>query len=309
VLAATGIFSEVLFYTPSAAKSLGLLTYVELAMKIRKYKPEVLFYLTPLSRSRTQVWRDWLFFQAFCGVSQVYGLEATKHLFGLRDENGNLTRLPFEADRLLSITGQARIDVPEQGEAKYRVPIGRRETTRIDDLWREAMLPRHGRMIAIGLGSKMPAKRWPLNRFVVLAMRLLDTWPDARLLILGGHQDREIGKKIRSAVGIQVVNWAGQLTVLESAEALRRCALYVGNDTGTMHLAAAVGTTCVAIFSARDHPGIWEPYGKGHIVLRKDVPCAGCLLTVCEQRGMMCLLEISVDEVLNGCLQALPVSI
>jgi ADP-heptose:LPS heptosyltransferase len=79
---------------------------------------------------------------------------------------------------------------------------------------------------------------------------------------------------------------------------LERCALYVGNDTGTMHLAASVGTPCVAIFSARDNPGKWEPTGPGHIVLRHEVPCAGCMLETCVDNDLECLKAISVDEVL-----------
>ena len=63
-----------------------------------------------------------------------------------------------------------------------------------------------------------------------------------------------------------------------------------------MHLAAAVGTPCVAIMSALDWPGRWVPYGQGHIVLRRSVPCEGCLLKVCDKEGMRCLKEIEIDE-------------
>ena len=78
---------------------------------------------------------------------------------------------------------------------------------------------------------------------------------------------------------------------------LGRCRLYLGNDTGTMHLAAAAGTRCVAVFSSKDWPGIWYPYGTGHRVLRTAVECDGCRLTECIERRMECILSIAVEDV------------
>jgi ADP-heptose:LPS heptosyltransferase len=71
-----------------------------------------------------------------------------------------------------------------------------------------------------------------------------------------------------------------------------------------MHLAAAVGLPCVALFSARDEAGKWEPMGNPigspHHVLRKQVPCAGCMLVRCEAQDRLCLRLIAVDEVLEA---------
>src|SRR5207244_13352223 len=99
-----------------------------------------------------------------------------------------------------------------------------------------------------------------------------------------------------------VVNLADIFTVFETTYYISRCTLYLGNDTGTMHLAAAVGTRCIAIFSARDHPGKWYPYGQGHVVIRKRVTCEGCLLTVLEEHGMRCRDEINVEVVCQAVL-------
>ena len=83
----------------------------------------------------------------------------------------------------------------------------------------------------------------------------------------------------------------------QSAALLDRCKLFVGNDTGTMHLAAAGGLPCVALFSARDEQGKWDPMGGPHHVIRKSVPCAGCMLVQCVERDRLCLRLIEVDEV------------
>ncbi len=58
-----------------------------------------------------------------------------------------------------------------------------------------------------------------------------------------------------------------------------------------------VGTPCIAIFSARDYPGLWEPYGRQHIILRHEVECAGCFLEICEHYDNKCLKLITVNEV------------
>jgi heptosyltransferase-3 len=62
---------------------------------------------------------------------------------------------------------------------------------------------------------------------------------------------------------------------------------------------------CVAIFSARDNPGRWEPAGAGHVVLRRDVPCAGCVLADCVEHQKICLTTIAVDEVVAAALARL----
>jgi ADP-heptose:LPS heptosyltransferase len=88
--------------------------------------------------------------------------------------------------------------------------------------------------------------------------------------------------------------------VRQAAAALSICRLYIGNDTGTMHLAAAVGTKCIAIFSARHFPECWYPYGLGHIVLRRRVPCEGCTVFECNEHDNLCLKLIQVKDVIDA---------
>ena len=89
---------------------------------------------------------------------------------------------------------------------------------------------------------------------------------------------------------------------------LRRCptANYMlGTTPGRCIWRAAVDTKCVVLMSALDWPGHWNPYGDGHRVLRRSVPCEGCLLQVCDKEGLRCLKEISVEDVIAACCQLL----
>jgi ADP-heptose:LPS heptosyltransferase len=158
-------------------------------------------------------------------------------------------------------------------------------------------------LVGFGPGSKWPSKIWPEERFAAVGRRLIQE-KNAYPLVFGGLEDRELANRLILGWG-RGSNAAGVLPPRQAAAALARCAMYVGNDTGTMHLAAAVSTPCVAIMSAQDWPGRWNPCGDGHTVLRKQVRCEGCMLQVCELEGLRCLKEIAVDEVVNACIQIL----
>ena len=73
--------------------------------------------------------------------------------------------------------------------------------------------------------------------------------------------------------------------------------VFLGHDSGPMHLAAAVQTPCVAIFAARNKPRVWFPYGRQHRVVYHRVECWGCGLETCIVEKKRCLTSITVDEV------------
>jgi len=292
------IFSDVLFYVPPSANPAAWANFCALVLKIRSLRPLAFFYLRGLPWKSTG--RDKLFFQAFCGIRNCYGLDLREDDFGVRDETGRLRRYPSEVERLLKIVAEAGKGIPPPEQVDFKLPISEREIRRVDSLWRHLQIAEDETVIAIAPGSKMPAKRWPLDRFIEVARTLLHDVACARIMVFGGPEDFALGEAIRRTLGERVDTVAGKLTVIESAEALRRCRVYVGNDTGVMHLAVAVGTPCAAIFSARDHPGRWDPYGNNHIVLRTDPECAGCLLQVCHERSLVCLNQITVKEVTDA---------
>ena len=304
ILESTGLFSEVMFYTPPRGGPLDWVRFLGLAARIRSRKPDALFCLRDPRRHHGR--RDRFFFQTLCGIANCVGMEGPERYgFGSRGESGNLARLPREGDRLLEVIGNAGIPVAGSGNGQIRLPISGIERRRVGALWLEENISDDGPVIAFCPGSKMAAKRWPLGRFEQAGRELLNYSQEYRIMLFGGPDDRAAGDEIRRSLGPRVVNVAGRLSLLESAEALRRCRLYVGNDTGVMHMAAAVGTPCVAIFSARDHPGRWEPSGSSHVVLRKEVPCAGCMLETCIEQDMRCMKEIAVDDVLKAAEQVL----
>ena len=269
--------------------------------RVRAIRPDLVVYLGSDHNSGLRTWRDRLFFR-LAGAGRFVAASSTKvRFFGrLRRER---REYPHEVDRLLETLRRADIAV---GPARFDLPVRATHDERV-----AALLAQHGLggrpLVAMCPGSKQAAKRWPLERYAALGARLIADGGVAVAIIGGPDEVRAAALVTRDWPAGRFAVLAGELSVLESAAALRRASLYVGNDTGAMHLAAAVGTPCVAIFAAREPGRSWHPYGETHVVLRRDeVPCANCYLTECTVEGLRCLTAIDVDAVWSACRTKLP---
>ncbi len=300
VLGPTGLFTDIEHYAVPTKKQDRLRVFVRrlrLLLRLRAQRYDALIYLAPSIRTSEQVKRDVRFFRA-AGITQIYGADHFPPVPTKRPDKPFEVG-PSEADLLLARLAADGITIPHHGEGSLDLVLGADEATAVAR-WRETLGPDGGRpWIGVGLGSKMPAKRWPLERFAAVIAALIaqhDVWP----VIFGGPEDRADGKALLERLG-RGYNAAGALNIRASSMALRQCALYLGNDTGTMHLAAAAGTPCVALFSARDWPGAWYPYGVAQRVFRTALDCEGCYLVQCVERQNECLTRITVEQVVAGC--------
>ena len=156
------------------------------------------------------------------------------------------------------------------------------------------------RRVAICPGTRAPANAWSLERFGELGRRLL-ALGGYELVVCGGEAERSLGEQLVREWG-QGISLAGSCSVLESAAVLRDCAFMVGLDTGTTHLAAAVGTPCIVLQGGRTFARTWDPLGPGHVVIRYPVPCAGCGLSACPLTLHPCMRGIGVDQVWTAVL-------
>ncbi len=138
------------------------------------------------------------------------------------------------------------------------------------------------------------AKCWYPERFGELGKRLFEKWK-ATVLLFGKEEERPIAKEILQHLKEGGIDLTGKTHLLQLAALLERCQLIVTNDTGTMHVATAVGAPVVALFGSTD-PSTTGPWGDGHVVIRKDVPCSPCLKRICPT-DHRCMELITVDEV------------
>lgn len=154
-----------------------------------------------------------------------------------------------------------------------------------------------GPLVGLFPGAEFgPSKRWPWRRFADLTTALRRSVPGIRQLLVVGPKEVWLGVRIHEESG-KIHPVAGpDLDLAELAGLLSHLDLLVTNDSGPMHLAAAVGVPCVALFGPTD-PGRTAPTGPGHLVLSTDPWCSPCFRKRCPLLHHRCLRDLGVDEV------------
>jgi heptosyltransferase-2 len=163
------------------------------------------------------------------------------------------------------------------------------------------------KLIGINAGAEYgPAKRWPVRRFVEAAVGM-SRQVDCTFWILGGLSDLELAKEVATGIRAEGVSsericlLAGETSLRELCAALKACDVVLTNDTGPMHVAAAVGTPVVVPFGSTS----WRMTGPGlpgdsrHRFLDRQVPCSPCFRRECPI-DFRCMTEISSEEAIKG---------
>jgi len=153
-----------------------------------------------------------------------------------------------------------------------------------------------------------PAKRWPVEKFITAAKEIQQRTHCA-WLIFGGKSDASTANQIESAIRnpqSAIINLAGKTSLRELMTLLKLCRVLLTNDTGPMHVAAALGTPVVAPFGSTSPeltgPGL--PGDPRHHLLKSDAPCSPCFLRECPI-DFRCLNGISAERVVEAVLEAL----
>jgi ADP-heptose:LPS heptosyltransferase len=299
VLPGRGLFDDYFRYPGDLNKS--PVAFAKLLYQIRKAGFDAVFYLMNRNRTPGYVKRD-LYFFWLAGIRNVLGARHLMENWLDPDTPKPVPRVNSEAQFLLECLEREGIGTPESGEAPVPAIFDDNDAAASASWLEEKCGAAHAerRLIAIAPGSKWESKIWDEEKYEQVVGELV-TRVDAFPVIFGGPEEIAIGERLLKRWK-RGANAAGSLNVKQAAAALRSCRLYLGNDTGTMHLAASSGTKCVAIFSSLDWEGRWYPIGDGHRVFRETVPCSGCLSPVCHN-DRLCLNLISSDDVLKACFE------
>jgi len=172
------------------------------------------------------------------------------------------------------------------------------------------LLARHGLsghpLVALNPGATHAVNRWPLRRFAELA-DLVAERTQARPVIIGGPDDRDLADEIVARSRSKPVSLAGATSLLQLGAVLRSCAVVVSGDTGPLHMATAVGTKVVALFGAAD-PGRTGPVGSHTRTIRaQGVACVPCRSRACSNTvSLECMERITAEEVLAAVIALLP---
>ena len=154
------------------------------------------------------------------------------------------------------------------------------------------------RWVLLSPGARWANKRWPVEHFSELVTRLSTERPDLRFAVLGSRADRSLGAAIRGANADVCLDLTGKTSLPELVEWIRLSELVVTNDTGPMHVAAALGKPVVALFGPTD-PRHTGPYRQPDGVLRhSSLPCLPCMKSTCAfDRPNECLTGLETTRV------------
>jgi len=165
------------------------------------------------------------------------------------------------------------------GDPPYKLPQDAAAREKVDSFLRS--VGANGYLVFHPGSSQVgQEKRWPLERYGELA-RLVVERLGLTVVVTWGPDELAMAKELCRLSGDRAIPSIRSETILVVAELLRRAKLYVGGDTGPMHLAAACGTPCVALFGPKD-PTLYRPYGPGHVVISKGVPSTMDSIQVAE---------------------------
>jgi heptosyltransferase II len=169
-------------------------------------------------------------------------------------------------------------------------------------------LSEQSRMIAVAPGTLWNTKRWPADRFIALCKQLL--FECSAVLLIGGKEDAALCEEIvETAKTKNVFNVAGRLSLLQSAELIRRCKVLVSNDSAPMHLAVAMSTPVVTLFGATVPEFGFAPRGQHDSVVEiKGLECRPCSIhggNVCPIKTFGCMLNIAPEVVMDKVMLSL----
>jgi heptosyltransferase-2 len=176
------------------------------------------------------------------------------------------------------------------------------------DLPAETLLRRFGleeNRLLVGMAPGAtygPAKKWFPERFSSVADRLVDGF-SAQILLFGSSEDNDTAATVQARAKYPLFDLTGKTSLNEAMALMSRCRLFISNDSGLMHVAAALGVPTVAIFGSTN-PVTTSPPGRNHIIIHKDVVCSPCLKPDCPT-DFKCMDLIGVDDVYEAAVRML----
>ncbi|HAX61309.1 MAG TPA: lipopolysaccharide heptosyltransferase II [Elusimicrobia bacterium] len=184
----------------------------------------------------------------------------------------------------------------EVGEEKTEIHIDGK-----DEKFADALLPKDKIIFGINPGSVWATKRWIVEKYAELSDKISKELA-GQIVIFGGPDDIEIANSVEKNMKQSAINIAGKTTLKQLAASIKRCRVFITNDSGPMHIAAAMNIPVVAIFGPTVKEFGFYPYTKRSIVIEKNLPCRPCGKhgpNKCPQKHFNCMNKITVDEVFS----------
>lgn len=299
ILAGNDFLDEVITYETSRVRNVRYLFELIRSLRVKSF--DAVVYLSLSATTKRRLFRDYVIFKLFISRN-TFGFSYPEPITPSKEHCADFPIYQNETDRLLSAIAAIGIDTQE---IAYRLPICDADRQFVEDLWIINDINLASNVIAISPASKFQSKTWSLDRFIEVIDYLCDNY-NAKIVLIGGASELDAGKYITAKSKKPIVNLISKTNFMQSAVALSKCRLFVANDCGPVHLAAAVGTPVIGIYASVHYPGAWHPWGNIHTVLRNDnISCRFCFKDYCSHKT--CLESIKTDMVISACNQHLAI--
>ncbi|MFA4889930.1 MAG: lipopolysaccharide heptosyltransferase II [Candidatus Omnitrophota bacterium] len=264
---------------------------IKFARNLRKKKFDLALILHPTNRAHLVTFLAGIPYRIGygrkLGFLLTFRLKHTKQLGQKHELEYN-----FDLLRHLGIEPQTRrLFMPLKPEAEIWA----------EELFRSQGIKQGDKVLAIHPGASCPSKIWPAERFAAAADSLTEKYA-FKVFVAAGPKDTRLAEAVLVRMRQPAINLAGKTSVSQLASMLKRCSLFISNDSGPMHIASALGTPVISIFG-RNQKGLspqrWGPLGEKDKVLHKEVGCVECLAHNCK-KDFACLKAISVEDVLSA---------
>lgn len=217
---------------------------------IRQIRPEIFIHLAA-GRGWLKSLRDYLFFRS-CGIKKMIGTPFRRGDLRVRQMNDG--EFEPESRRLVSrLAALGSIDLADRRSWDLGLKPDERNQA-------AELIPASGKdFLAMSLGTKVPVKDWGEDNWGKLLSLLSNQMPNVTLVLLGAPDEAERSEKLGRTWAGGYINLCGKSSPRVSAAILERCRLFIGHDSGPMHLASVVGVPTIGIFAWHNPPGQWFP--------------------------------------------------
>jgi heptosyltransferase-3 len=256
ILGKSGLIDGVIYFPPAPRR---IRDFLNLRTQIRATEPKMLIYIADRDLPRTL--RDVCFFRS-CGIKHIVGAPFTRDLRFPRidPETGYAERESVRLTRCLAPLGVIELDDP----GFWDLCLQPDEVSVAD----RKLAPVKGRnFVAINIGGKVESKDWGQENWTALLRLMMIRYSGSALVFVGSADEFDRSVELAAVWPGPTLNLCGCLAPRESAAAMKRAMLFVGHDSGPMHLAAAAGVPCVALFGNFNMPKWWHPMGEGHRII------------------------------------------
>jgi lipopolysaccharide heptosyltransferase II len=195
----------------------------------------------------------------------------------------------------------------EDCQPAIELPVNGAIQEAVDDKLRALGVSKDKMVVGVNPGSVWPTKRWSPTGFAALVQMLRQKF-DCQVLLFGGPDDAAVVDDVQSRCGRAAISLVGHIGLSELAAAISRCAVFVTNDSGPMHIAVARKIPVVAIFCATTPALGFYPYTDNAVVVEKDLPCRPCAShggRRCPLGTEDCIRQIHPENVLKAVEQLL----